>query len=211
MQKLDKDAWNVLTFIEQYWMKKEEFPNPSVISAGTSLDQIMVVDILSSDILHKSLDARGIQWMHVDDRLTPEQVATINTVLNISDTRSTPAKLKALGVNPNTYKGWNRQRHFKQAMKEQGERLFGETMPEVHKALMDKAIEGDHNAMKLYYAMAGRWDTGKSVETMNIKFVMVKLLEVIQTHVRDPQALQAIALEFEGLLGNTITNTRELN
>lgn len=199
---MNRDEWNILHYVEEHWLRKGEFPALSKIAKDMVLDQVKVVEALSSPLLQKSLDARGIPWMEVDDRLTPIQVATINLILNVSDKRSTPVKLKSLGVNPSTYKGWRRQKQFMLVMREQGERLFGETMPEVHKALMDKALEGDPTSLKLYYAMAGRWDDKKSVESMNIRFVMVKLLEVIQTHVRDPEALQAIAADFEALLGN---------
>lgn len=197
---MNRDEWLVLCAVEEHYMKKEEFPAVSTISRKTQIDQVRVVEALSNPLLQRSLDARGIPWMQVDNSLSPAQVACINLLLNISDPRSKTMKLKALGISPITFKGWQKQKHFSEAMYDQGKKLFGESVPEIHKALLEKAVDGDMMAIKQVYAMQGIWDDHKSVEQMNIKFVMVKLLEVIQSHVRDPEALQAIASEFEGLL-----------
>jgi len=199
---MTKDEWDILQYVDEVWSTKSTFPAVSKISNLLGIDQIKVIDALSNPVVQKSLEARGIPLADMDDRLSPEQVAAINLILNVSDKRSTPMKLKALGINPRTYQGWRKQRYFSEAMRKRGEELFGETMPEVHKALMDKALEGDPASLKLYYAMAGRWDSSKSVESMNIQFVMVKLLEIIQENVKDPIALQNIASQFEGLLTN---------
>lgn len=201
METLNADEWAILCFIDEQWLRKHEFPAVQKIMKATHLDMNKVVEAISNPLLQKSLDARGIPWMEVDDRLTEQQVNCINLVMNGSDQRSISMKLKALGINPGTYNGWKRQPHFLKALRDRSEKLYGESLPEIQKSIIDGAIDGDYQKQKLVMAIAGRWDDKKSVESMNIKFVMVKLLEVIQTHVRDPQALQAIAAEFEGLLG----------
>lgn len=200
---MNRQDWDILCYVEEHWTLKEEFPTPSLISQKTGYPQELVVESLFKDVVKKAMGNRGIAAVSShDDRLTPEQIACINTLLNVSDQRTLGQKLSALGIHPSTYKGWKKQRHFMEAMRAEGEKLFGETMPEVHTSLMNKALEGDVNALKLYYAMAGRWDDKRSVESLNIRFVMLKLLEVIQKHVQDKNTLEAIASEFDGLLSD---------
>ncbi|SRR5258708_2217775 len=198
---LNKDEWEILNFIEERYMKRSQFPTVTTISKFTKIDQVRVVECLSSPILQKSLDARGIPWQFLDeDRLTPMQLACLQMVLNITDTRSIAQKLQSLGINISTYHGWKKQPHFMEAYRELSEKLYGESIPEVHQALIKKAVEGDHQAQKLMLAISGRWDDKKSLEAMNVRFVLMKVLEVIQRHVHDKDTLESIAREFEVIL-----------
>lgn len=178
------------------------------IAQMTKYTQTEVVEALSNPLVQRSLDNRGIPWEITDQRLNPLQVATLNLLFNPADTRSQTAKLKALGVNPNQFKRWQSYKPFMDAMKEMGERLFGENTGLVIKALTDKALEGDVNASKLYLAMAGRWDSAKTVEATNIQFLLTKVLECIQTHVRDQDTLMAIAQDLGQITNPT---QREIN
>lgn len=202
MSKLmSKEEWEVLNFIEERYMKRSKFPMVSTISKETKIDQVTVVKCLSSPLVQQSLTARGIPWQFLDeDRLTPQQIACLQMVLNVTDTRTIKQKLESLGINVSTYHGWKKQPHFMEAYRDLSEKLYGESLPEVHQALIKKAIEGDHQAQKLMLAIAGRWDDKKSVESLNVRFVLIKVLEVIQRHVHDKDTLESIAREFEVIL-----------
>lgn len=210
MRVLTEDEYRILTYIEDQWLRKELFPSLAEIARKTHIDQVKVVDALSSDLFKKSLDALGIPQFTDIEGLTEKQIVAINLVLNPSDNRSVAAKLRAIGVSPVTYNGWKRQKHFMEAMRNQGEKLFGQTQPEVHAALVKQALQGDMQAIKYYNQMSGRFDSSRTVEHMNVQLVMTKLLETIQKHVKDPVALSAIAEEFSGLLGSTNQQTRML-
>lgn len=202
-QVMSSQQWDVLCKVEQYWFKKEDFPATSWLATKTGLDQVTVVEALSSPLVKQSLEARGIPlFSDLEEDLNPRQIACINLVLNVADRRTLSMKLQALGIPASTYYAWKKQKPFSDALKKQGERLFGDTQAEVHVALTKQAIDGDINAIKLYNQMSGRFDSAKSVEKMNVQFVMMKLLEVIQKHVRDPEALKAIAGEFGALMSD---------
>lgn len=207
-QLMNQDEWAVLCYIEERWLRKQIFPEVAEISRKSGVDQVKVVEALSNPLVQQSLEVRGIPLVVADNNLKANQVACINLLLNFSDRRTQSAKLKALGINPSTFQGWKRQAPFAEAYRAAAERLFGEAMPDIHLATIDRARDGDMAAIKQVYAMQGYWDDHKSVETMNIRFVMVRLLETIQKHVKDPVALQAIATEFEGLVSS---NGKELN
>jgi hypothetical protein len=198
---LSKNEWEVLHFIEEQHLKSGQFPALSLISRKTGVDQVTVVEALSNPTMQKSLEARGIQWDIVDDdRLTARQLSCIQLLLNVTDQRTIKDKLESLGIPQSTYSGWKKQPYFMAAYRQASENLYGESIPEVHRSLIQNAIHGDINSQKLMLAISGRWDTSKSVEGMNVQFVLMKVLEVIQRHVRDKDALEAIAGEFEELL-----------
>lgn len=198
---LSKDEWNILNFIEERYSRRQQFPHLSTISKELKIDQVKVVDCLSNPLMQKSLTIRGIPWEFLEeDRLTPMQLAAIQCILNISDQRTIADKLRGLGINLSTYYGWKKQPHFAEVYREQSERLYGEAIPEVHQSIIKNAVDGDFKSQKLMLAIAGRWDDKKSVESLNVKFVLIKVLEVIQKHVHDKDSLEAIAREFEVIL-----------
>ncbi len=198
---LSSESYSILCYVEDRWFQKEQFPAVSEIAKKTGIDQVKVVEQLSSPLLKRSLEARGIPlFADLDDILSPQQIACINLLLNVSDSRTQGEKLKALGIKPATFYGWKRQKKFMDAFRRQGERLFGDTQAQVHYALAKSAMNGDINAIKYYNQVSGRYDSSKTVELMNVKFLMQKMLETIQRHVTDPAQLQAIAQEFEALM-----------
>ena len=87
-----------------------------------------------------------------------------------------------------------------EAYREASEALYGEALPEVHRSVIQEAVNGSFVHQKLMLAISGRWDEKKQAEQMNVKIVLMKVLEIIQTHVSDPETLQAIAGEFETIL-----------
>lgn len=200
-QLLSKDEFDIITFIEEWHMRRGVFPALRTISNKTGISQKDVSAALNSSLVQTALDARGIDWQPVkSDKLTAEQIATITVLLDISDKRPIAEKLKTLGVSPSKYYGWKKQPYFLEAYREASEALYGEALPEVHRSLIQEAVNGSFVHQKLMLAISGRWDEKKQAEQMNVKFVLMKVLEIIQTHVSDPETLQAIAGEFESIL-----------
>lgn len=183
-------------------MRTGKFPSLRAISTHTEVPQVRISEILRNPLVQQSLEARGIQWEPVKkDRLTAEQIACIHKLLDISDTRSLKERLADVGVTYAKYYGWKKQPYFMEAYREAAEKLYGEALPEVHRSVIQEAVNGSFPHQKLMLAISGRWDEKKSVEQMNIQFVLMKVLEIIQIHVSDPEKLEAIAQEFEALIG----------
>lgn len=198
---LSQSDWEVINITEQHWMKTGKFPTLRTICNRTGLAQVDVSAALNDPLVQKSLEARGIEWNPVkSDTLTAEQTATIQVLLDISDKRTITDKLKALGVSPSKYYGWKKNQKFMEAYREASEALYGEALPEVHRSVIQEAVNGSFVHQKLMLAISGRWDEKKQAEQMNVKIVLMKVLEIIQTHVSDPETLQAIAGEFETIL-----------
>lgn len=199
---LSKDEWDIVSCIEQLWTSKGKFPSLRTISNMTKITQVDVSNALKNPVVQLALENRGIDWNPVssDKLLTGEQIATINTLLDITDKRTTADKLKSLGVSRAKFKGWQRSPKFMEAYREAAENLYGESLPEIHRSLIQEAVNGSFAHQKLVLAMTGRWDERRQNEQMNVRYVLMKVLEIIQTHVSDAETLNKIAGEFEAIL-----------
>lgn len=201
MKLLSDVEWDILCFIEEFYIKEEKFPPLIRIVEATKQDHVVVVGALTNPIVKMALDNRGIEWRIVTEgRLTGRQRACIEVLLNIADTRNQTNKLRDLGIAASTYKGWKKNPIFMDAYRQAARDLYGQSIPELHKTVISRAIDGDAAMMKTALAISGEWDDKRTVEAMNVQFVLMKVLEVIQKYVQDPVVLSSIAGEFEQVL-----------
>jgi len=142
------------------------------------------------------------------DYLTPEQLAVANSILNLADKRSITKKLQDFQVSPAKYANWKKNPIFNGYLRERSEALLGESVGDVHLALIDSASNGDIQAIKLFYEITGR-HTPNSQQNVNLQVMLTTVIEAIAKHVKDPETLQKIAAEiqessFGSLNGNVI-------
>lgn len=141
--------------------------------------------------------------------LSPEQLAVANSILNLQDQRSVSKKLADFGVSAATYGNWKKDPSFNAYLRERSEALLGNSIGEVHLALIDAARNGDVSAMKLFYEITGRHTPG-SRQDINVQSMLVLVIEAVQKHVTDPKVLQAIASEIQDATGGTAVIQGEL-
>lgn len=137
------------------------------------------------------------------DYLTPEQLAVANSILNLADKRSITKKLQDFGVSAAKYGNWKKNPSFNSYLRERSEQLLGDSIADVHLALIDSATSGDVQAIKLLYEITGR-HTQNSKQEVNVQMMLVGVLEAVQKHVRDPEILKAIASEIQDNTGAVI-------
>ena len=201
MSLLTDEQWDIVCYIERYFSKEQKFPSLSQIVEATHVDNVDVVDALNAPIVKIALDNRGINWELIKRHdLSNKQIVAIELLLNIADTRSISSKLKTIGVTSTTFSKWKNNEKFMGAYRQAARDLYGKSIPELHTAVIKRAIDGDAYMMKTALAISGEWDDKRSVEAMNIQFVLMKVLEVIQRHVQDPLVLNNIANEFDQVL-----------
>jgi hypothetical protein len=147
----------------------------------------------------------------VDDYpLSAEQLAAANLLLDFSDTRSHTAKLKSIGVTTTRYNNWLRNPEFAAYLRERAESLVDNTGHEAHTALLRQVQRGNMNAIQYYNQMTGRFTPGQE-QQMNVAAILVRLVEVIQRHVKDPEIIREIAAEFNGIVGSETPAPAQLN
>jgi len=184
----------ILPWVELYWHSHKRYPSDIELSTRFGFDDFDLQRLHSSKFYDECLRVRGISRNNI--QLSDKQVAAVSLITNFSDTRPTAAKLAAIGVTPEEYNGWLSNPLFKQELTNRAEDILDNVFPEAQAALAKKVKTGDIQALKFYYEITGR---AQSPESINLKLTVVKLIEAIQKHVKDPTVLAAIASEINAV------------
>lgn len=131
--------------------------------------------------------------------LSAEQLAAANLLLDFSDHRSQAAKLRSLGIPTTKYQNWLRIPAFQEYITYRAEYLLNNSTHEAHTALLKNVQRGNQKAIEFLYEITGRYSR-TSQSTQDLALLMVRLVEVIQRHVKDPETIRAIAFEFNEIL-----------
>lgn len=143
---------------------------------------------------------RGLDPKHP---LSAEQLAAANVLLDFSDSRSQAAKLRSMGIPTTKYNNWLKNPHFARYLRTRAEDLISDTQHEAHTALLRNIQRGNQRSIEYYNEMTGRYNP-KAESTMNVTLILVRLVEVIQRHVKDPDVIKAIAAEFNEVLPSAV-------
>lgn len=190
----DKLTAEFNAFIEYYWNQMNRAP--SMERLKTEFQQMSEAAIKASlKIALLKLQAKGYGIL-TRTYLSPEQIAVANSMCNMADRRSNKKKLDDFGISPATYANWCKDPTYANYIREQTEKLLGNSIGMVHLALIEAATQGDVSAMKLFYEITGRHTQGQQ-QTINVQQALVQVIESVQKHVHDPKLLQAIANDIQ--------------
>jgi hypothetical protein len=195
----------LVNYVEQYWYLEGKLPSASLIAKELQCSNNTVDAALENSEVITALTNRGIKVPGSRNHLSPEQLLLANSLLDYSDTRSQKKKLSDLGIPSSKYQAWLKQPAFANYLRTRSEQVLADSLHEANLALVDNVRRGDTSSLKLYYEMVGRWSS-KTVSEVNIEFLMMKILEVIQRHVTDPEALTGIAEELGALAPQNANN-----
>lgn len=186
----------LVALIEHEWNLRSTVPSPEWIAQFFNTTVEEVTSALNDANTQKRLAARGIPTSSTNF-LTAEQIAAANLMLDYTDTRSQSAKLKAAGINSQTWNGWLADPIFNRYIRSRAESLLDQVgVAEAHTALLKQTARGNVQAIKLLYEVTGRHRDSTS---LNVEFFINRVVEIIQTHVKDPDTLQRIAGDFQQL------------
>jgi hypothetical protein len=180
-----------MPWFETFWHRMGRYPQPDEIMGHFkfTLEQVELLNL--SPYWEKCCEERGIR-LPKQNSLSATQVAAISLITNFSDRRSIPAKLAAIGVTQEQINGWYQDKEFQEELRIRTDATLDNSYPEAQSALIRQIQKGNFSAIKFYYEITGRATTP---EAINVKQTMQFLLEAVQTHVKDPETLQAIAAE----------------
>lgn len=207
------DEWNLICTVEEFWVRNKHFPGSKELAELSKLPEHKVIELLENDLVSQRLEILGIDQNAVplakhgelkrnQSRVTDKQLATAMTILNPMDKRSHTAKLKSLGVLPTTYNGWMQNKVFTDFMRQQASDMFGDAMPLAEEALVRKVMAGDTSAIKLYFEVQGRYSKN-AVPTQDFRMLVLRLIEILQLHIKDPILLQLISQDVKQLIEPT--------
>lgn len=198
MAELTEVQRSLLSYCEQQWYLRGKLPTPQVLCEKYRLKPSTLNDWLQSEVFKQNFEARGIPTIHANE-LSVEQLTVINTIMNLSDTRSERKKLADMGISAKQWEGWKRDPVVIDYMRERSNQILAGAIPDAHLALVDKVRAGDMSALKFYYEMTGVY-TGQSAG-LDPKVLLTKVFDIIAKHVTDASTLQAIASDFQLLAG----------
>jgi hypothetical protein len=141
--------------------------------------------------------------------LTSRQIAAAAVMLNLTDRRSDEKKLRDIGVSTEEFSTWMQNNEFAEYMRQRSELLVSNSIHEAHMGLLRGVRQGNTASIKLYYELTGRYNPNEENQ-VNIRLLIGKMLEVIQAHVKDPNVLNALAVDFSQLAieaGSPVANT----
>lgn len=189
---------NLINYCETEWFLKGALPTPERLCEEFKLTPKALNKILEEEIVQKSFTGRGMPVIEGRD-LPVEQITAINTILNMTDSRSQKKKLQDMGISAQQWNGWKQSKQFKAYYAKRVEQIFGDALPDVHMALMDRAVNGDLGALKFYYEITGHY-TGDG-RAVDLKMILEQVFKIISMHVRDSSQLSAIAGDLLKLAG----------
>lgn len=198
---------DLLNFIEQVWYLNGALPTKEVTVGRGICSGPLYEESLKNETFRTAMDSRGISVRSLDDAdngvLTEEQLAAANTMLDLRDNRSQKKKLSDLGIPTQKWEAWLRDAAFQAYLRQRAENILGDNLHESHLALVDRVRSGDINAIRYYNEITGRY-TPRSDSQIDVNLILLRVLETIQRHVKDPATLEAIGNDLASLTG-TVT------
>lgn len=206
---LHQEAAELLNYLEQRYLLHGNVPtweqakiDLPFINRPEGITEDWFYNQIKREDFQSALKRRGMEHLpelspkaRGNGVLTPEQLACVNLVLDVTDTRQLKRRLDAAGISTQKYQNWLRDPVFQAYLRQRSENLLPDSTHEVHAALVSQAASGDSSAMKLYYEMTGRWSS-KTVGELNVEFLLMKIIEAVQKHVADAEIVAKIAEEL---------------
>lgn len=169
-----------------------------------------------------SLSERGVVFERLtiyDDNakwiaksLTPTQLLAANALLDLTDTRTNKKKLQDLGISTTKYNAWLKDPVFKDYLAARAKQLIGDNEHEVDLALLDRVRSGDMKAISYYNEFTGRYTpassrTSSSSAAIDIGAILVRVIEIVNEEVNNPDEILAISNRLRSLIGaNNMAN-----
>lgn len=186
----------LVAIIEHEWNLHSYIPRPEWLAQFFKCDVADVTAALARPETKERLKRRGITTER-EAFLTAEQIAAANLMLDYTDQRSQSAKLKAAGINSQTWQGWLADPVFNNYVRSRAENLLDQVgVAEAHSAMLKQVTRGNIQAIKLLYEVTGRHRDSTS---LNVEYFINRVVEIIQTHVKEPAVLEGIAADFKVL------------
>jgi hypothetical protein len=217
MIPLTANELTLIGYIEQRWHATGKFPRAEVLKEKFDTDiKALLAD---KETFRLALVNRGIKYPNYDlidlqlDGLSNEQVAAIITMVNWDDKRPRATKLKEMGITVVKWNGWMKEAAFVAYLQDLSSRHFQDALDKAQEGLMRSVERGDTNAIKLYMELTGRYSpgsAGQGATADNVRVILQRVVEVIQRHVKDPEILKLIGLDFEKVMNGEKLEERKV-
>lgn len=206
-RKLSHKEKRFIQYCEWYFhFNNHKFPTKEEAQAHLKYDMPEIQAFLAKPAVQAALTMRGLPWQGqgLEGTLDYEQMAAALTVTNFADTRPDKTKLEEIGISPTAYQAWLKNPAFKAFVDKQTEHNRQNIRSSAINNLAKHVHNGNFNAIKYYLESTGEFQR-ESVE--DLQYMIQRLIDIIQRHVKDPETLRAIAEEIRDASPNTIVQT----
>lgn len=218
---LSEDELQFVTFVHQYHAITGELLSAEKAKDEFGFPKTKYMEWMSDADVRHALGERGIDVKKYQadpgtwesKSLTPVQLLTANSLLDLTDTRSDKKKLQDLGVSTGQYQSWLRDPVFGDYLRTRAELLLKDSQHEAHLALLDKVRQGDMKAIAYLNEINGRYvqqNGSAQSAVINLQQMIIKIVEIIQEEVEDGPTAVRIAERMEALtMGATLAGIQQ--
>jgi transposase len=204
--KLTERQAEVITYMEQEYFLSGMLPTVDKIAEIFGNSKSTIKKWLESPEFDFILRSKGVIRSTPTGVLTAPQMMMVNMLLNIADKRSDREKCELAGITLQQLSAWRKDPTFIAYLQKRAEAMFKDSDDIAYMNVIKNMQGGDLSASKFYFEMTGKYQPSVRHD-VNIDMVAVRLIEILQVHVKDPDVLEAIASDFEALLAPTKTAT----
>lgn len=213
---MDNDKYELLCLIEQLYFQNGSIPTKEyLVNLGITAkfyDKCIKDKAFRDGLLERGIRLTSIEGVDLTDwrnfALTEEQLTVANVLLDLTDQRSRAKKLSELGISTAKYQAWLKDSAFQSYLRARAEGALDDNQHEAHLALIDRVVSGDVNAIKYFNELTGRYVQSKD-SNLDVMSVLMRVVEIVQKHVKDPVALAAIGNELINLSDDLKGGTRK--
>lgn len=199
--------------LERLYHQNRTFPTLSEFEA-LGFNEAEIVEFLNKPSCRKKIEALGIKAPPAPGtsaKLTPRQLMAVQILFDFHDNRSDKKKLADLGISTQTYQGWLKDPSFQEFIQARAQQLIPLNIPDIERALLDKARAGDLAAIKFIYEKSGIYNASENAmrlqaelyrqqNAFDVQSFMLRVIEVLQIHLSAaPETLKAIATDLKAL------------
>lgn len=199
-KKLTDEQVRAVDFIEQTFWESGSIPTVELVVAKTGVQGTKLKKWWDKDeIFRRALLARGVDFTPVDGadkQLTSQQLLCANLLLNTHDKRTEREKLEFLGISSQQYHAWRRDPAFSSYLNKRAEAIFEGSTHKAYQNVLNNVEADDLNAAKFMLELQGKYRQSVDVN-VNVDVVVMQLVEIVAKHVKDPEIIEAIALDIE--------------
>lgn len=145
----------------------------------------------------RKMEELGVPWNDAKG-LTARQHMALLVITQPFDGKNFTARLREAGITSHEYRAWMQNPLFAGAVAKMSEETLANAQHLSHEALIKGLNRGDIKAVQYYNEMTGRYNPAKEA-ALDVKAVLVSVLEIIQRRVKDPETLDLIATDMQML------------
>lgn len=186
---------DIVFFVERYHALEGKVPSSDIIHQRFDLFEGEYESFASHPLVAKSMKHRGITFPAAEDVLSPEQMSAIAAMLDYTDRRSDEKKLRDVGITTRQWTTWMLDDQFAEYLSNRSERMLLASKHEAHKGLLKGVRNGNVASVKYMNEMTGRYNP-EADNNVNIRALLMGMIEILQRHISDPIILHGIATEM---------------